>query len=179
MTGSRASVAETDVVIVSGNGIVNGVLRGNGVDVRMVHPHPSPLPSRERGINRRALFFSGFPPTRERRCICAFHPHPSPLPSRRGDLIGVLCFSLGSRLRGNDGSCAKHPRWERARACPGLEPGVRVDNGATYAQCPFRRAKGARAKRAGYARGRGVRRHAEAACHAETASVMLRRRLSC
>ena len=76
----------------------------------------------------------------------------------RGDLIGVLCFSLGSRLRGNDGSCAKHPRWERARACPGLEPGVRVDNAATYAQCPFRRAKGARAKRAGYARGRGVRR---------------------
>ena len=62
MMGLRASVAETDVVIVSGNGIVNGVLRGNGVDVRMVHPHPSPLPSRERGINRRALLFSGFPP---------------------------------------------------------------------------------------------------------------------
>ena len=41
-------------------GIVNGIPRGN------VHPHPSPLPSRERG------------------------------------LIGVLCFSLGSRLRGND-----------------------------------------------------------------------------
>ena len=40
----------------------------------------------------------------------AFHPHPSPLPSReRGfncdvkDGSGVLCFSLGSRLRGNDG----------------------------------------------------------------------------
>ena len=39
------------------------------------HPHPrfkpgagsSPLPSRERG--RRALFFSGFPPARERRSV--------------------------------------------------------------------------------------------------------------
>ena len=30
------------------------------------------------------------------------HPHPSPLPSRERGLIGVLCFSLGSRLRGND-----------------------------------------------------------------------------
>ena len=93
----------------------------------------------------------------------------------RGDLIGVLCFSLGSRLRGKDGSCAKHPRWERARACPGLEPGVRVDNGATYAQCPFHRAIRGASEASGVCAGKG----GCGVCHAETASVMLRRRLSC
>ena len=89
MMGLRASVAETDVVVVSGNGIVNGVLRGNGVDVRMVHPHPSPLPSRERGINRRALFFSGFPPGRGFAGMCV-HPHPR---GERGFKRRALFFS--------------------------------------------------------------------------------------
>ena len=168
MMGLRASVAETDVVVVSGNGIVNGVLRGNGVDVRMVHPHPSPLPSRERGLIGVLCFSLGSRLRGNDGVSAPFTLTPALSHRGRGGLSGVLCFSLGSRLRGKDGSCAKHPRWERARACPGLEPGVRVDNGATYAQCPFRRAKGARAKRAGYARGRGG-----GVCHAEAASVML------
>ena len=113
MTGLMASVAETDVVVGSGNGIVNGVLRGNRMDVRMVHPHPSPLLSRERGFNRRA-FFSGFPPPYRgtgqapggMTGVCGndggsapFTLTPALSHRGRGGLIGVLCFSLGSRLR--------------------------------------------------------------------------------
>ena len=47
----------------------DGVVRGNDGGICAFHPHPSPLPSRERGINRRALLFSGFPRARERRRV--------------------------------------------------------------------------------------------------------------
>ena len=33
---------------------------------------------------------------------------------------------LGTRFQDPPSSCANIPRWERARACPGLDPGVRV-----------------------------------------------------
>ena len=63
-------------------GIVNGIPRGN------VHPHPSPLPSRERG------------------------------------LIGVLCFSLGSRLRGNDVGVRGNDGARGDDGCRGNDVGV-------------------------------------------------------
>ena len=112
MMGLRASVAETDVVVVSGNGIVNGVLRGNGVDVRMVHPHPSLLISRG-GLG------AGM--------------------AGRGGLTAPLCFS--PRLRGKDGRGVSEPQITRERginrralspvlwvpACAGMTVVVRWD----------------------------------------------------
>ena len=58
----------------------------------------------EGDVNRRALFYSGFPPPRKGkwRGGGVTLTLASPIEGE-GMSIGVLCFSLGSRLRGNDG----------------------------------------------------------------------------
>ena len=61
-------------------------------DGSFVHPHPNPLPSRERGCTRSRLRGNDGGAARERGFNCDVK-----------DGSGVLCFSLGSRLRGNDG----------------------------------------------------------------------------
>ena len=48
-------------------------------DDRANHPHPSPLPSRERGYGSREAGGHVGPPLRR---VCHPHPHSSPLPSR-------------------------------------------------------------------------------------------------
>ena len=90
--------------------------QGRG-DLRF-HPHPDPLPSRERGFNphpsplpsaefnRRALFFSGFPPPRERRGLVA-NGSPSPLvqpsPIEGEGICGVFSLAIGDRGVGDTG----------------------------------------------------------------------------